>query len=146
MLIPTQLSPVVQDQISADITDESKEQSVTSETTITQVENSLDISEITTVKLIDLTIPELGDSATTGIILSFLVEPGSKVSTGDNLLEVETDKVVMEVPSEYDGIVDDFLFKIGEKVAMGDKFAKLTIAEQNKAEEESEADSRGWVI
>ena len=57
---------------------------------------------------IKLTIPELGDSTTTGTVLSLLVEPGSKVDIGDNLLEVETDKVVMEVPTEQAGIINSF--------------------------------------
>jgi len=126
----------IQNEISDGSSDESKEQTtqaVTSEDTITQLEESLDITEAATVKQIDLTIPELGDSTTTGIVLSLLVEAGSKVSKGDNLLEVETDKVVMEVPSEYDGTIDNFLLNIGDKVEMGDNFATLTIAERNVA-------------
>jgi len=141
LLSPVVQSAVIKKGISADISDDSTEQSgqsVTKEETITQLEKSLDSSHTTPEKQIELTIPELGDSTTTGIVLSLLVEPGSKVSIGDNLLEVETDKVVMEVPSEYDGTVDDFLLKVGEKVEMGDKFAKLAIAEQNEAEEETE--------
>ncbi|NQZ24244.1 MAG: 2-oxo acid dehydrogenase subunit E2 [Colwellia sp.] len=138
LLSPAELSPVVQDGISADIFDESTEQSgqaVTSEEAITQVEKSIGACDTTPVKQIELTIPELGDSTTTGIVLSLLVEPGSKVSIGDNLLEVETDKVVMEVPSEYEGIIDDFLLNVGEKVEMGDKFAKLTMTNESKAEQ-----------
>jgi pyruvate dehydrogenase E2 component (dihydrolipoamide acetyltransferase) len=82
-----------------------------------------------------LTIPELGDSGTTGIVLSLLVEPGSTVSVGDNILEVETDKVVMEVPSEQDGIIDNFLINIGDKVEMGTEFALLTFTEKENEKE-----------
>ncbi|NQZ82697.1 MAG: 2-oxo acid dehydrogenase subunit E2 [Colwellia sp.] len=141
-LSSTELKPVVQDKIF----DQSKEQLVTSEEAITQLEKSINVSETTTVKHIELTIPELGDSTTTGIILSFLVEPGSKVSIGDNLLEVETDKVVMEVPSEYDGIIDNFILNVGEKVAMGDIFAKLTLTQLNKAEEDKTEQGRAEQI
>lgn len=85
---------------------------------------------------IELTIPDLGDSTTTGIILSFLVEPGSKVSAGDNLIEVETDKVVMEVPTEQDGVINKFLLNIGDTVEMGSKFVEIT-PEQTKTVDES---------
>jgi len=102
---------------------------------VTSEEIPIVACDTTSVKQIDLTIPELGDSTTTGIVLSRLVEPGSKISTGDNLLEVETDKVVMEIPSEYNGIIDNLLLNVGDKVEMGDKFAKLTITKISEKEQ-----------
>ena len=72
---------------------------------------------------IKLTIPELGDSTTIGTVLSLLVEPGSKVDIGDNLLEVETDKVVMEVPTAQAGIINSFEINVGDTVEMGTEFA-----------------------
>ena len=88
---------------------------------------------------IELTIPELGDSTTTGIVLSLLAEPGSKVSAGENLLEVETDKVVMEVPTEQGGILENFLVKQGDRVEMGSKFAQLAMNEIETVKEETKA-------
>jgi len=81
---------------------------------------------------IKLTIPELGDSDTTGTVLSLLVEQGSKVNAGDNILEVETDKVVMEVPTELGGIIESIRVKVGDKVEMGTEFAQLNPAVQDK--------------
>jgi pyruvate dehydrogenase E2 component (dihydrolipoamide acetyltransferase)/2-oxoglutarate dehydrogenase E2 component (dihydrolipoamide succinyltransferase) len=47
----------------------------------------------------DVIMPALGMAQETGVILSWLKKPGDQVSLGDALMEVETDKAVMEVES-----------------------------------------------
>ncbi|MBW3635285.1 MAG: lipoyl domain-containing protein, partial [Armatimonadetes bacterium] len=44
-------------------------------------------------------LPTLGESATSGVIAKVLVNPGDSVSADQSILELETDKAVLEVPS-----------------------------------------------
>lgn len=70
-------------------------------------------------------IPELGDVGITGAVASLSVNIGDTVCCGDTLLEVETDKVVLEVPAEVDGIVEQFLVDVGQLVQLGDEFIRI---------------------
>ena len=54
----------------------------------------------------DVIMPALGMAQETGVILSWLKKPGDQVSLGDALMEVETDKAVMEVESSAAGRIE----------------------------------------
>jgi len=71
-------------------------------------------------------IPELGDAGITGTVVSMSVKLGESVASGDTLLEVETDKVVLEVPAEVSGVVDEFLIEVGQAVQQGHEFVRMT--------------------
>ena len=47
----------------------------------------------------DVLMPQLGETVAEGKITKWFVAPGTVVKPGDNLFEIETDKVSMEVPS-----------------------------------------------
>jgi 2-oxoglutarate dehydrogenase E2 component (dihydrolipoamide succinyltransferase) len=53
----------------------------------------------------DIKIPELGESITEGTISSWMKKEGDSVKFGDLLLELETDKVNLEINAEADGIL-----------------------------------------
>ena len=55
----------------------------------------------------DVIMPALGMAQTTGSIVRWLKQPGDAVKAGDVLMEVETDKAVMEVEAEADGVLTD---------------------------------------
>ncbi|HEX8463559.1 MAG TPA: 2-oxo acid dehydrogenase subunit E2 [Abditibacterium sp.] len=63
-------------------------------------------------------LPTLGESATSGVIAKVLVAPGDSVSADQSILELETDKAVLEVPSTIAGIVKELLVKQGDTVAV----------------------------
>lgn len=63
-------------------------------------------------------LPTLGESATSGIIAKVLVSPGDTVAADQSILELETDKAVLEVPSTVAGVVKEILVKTGETVAV----------------------------
>ncbi|MEW5009434.1 MAG: biotin/lipoyl-containing protein, partial [Cycloclasticus sp.] len=71
-------------------------------------------------------IPELGDAGISGTVVSMSVNLGDSVACGDTLLEVETDKVVLEVPAEVAGVVDSFLIEVGQAVQQGHEFVSMT--------------------
>ncbi|QJC37317.1 dihydrolipoyllysine-residue succinyltransferase [Enterobacteriaceae endosymbiont of Donacia thalassina] len=65
---------------------------------------------------INIIVPELPESINNAIIIQWYKKPGEKVKIDDILLELETDKVVLEIPSTIDGFLEKILVKTGEKV------------------------------
>jgi len=80
----------------------------------------------------ELRIPELGDNVAVATVVGVLVREGDRVAPGQPLLELETDKAVMEVPAEAGGVVKRVLVKVGEEVRPGQPF--LELAEEEAAE------------
>ena len=64
-------------------------------------------------------LPELGENITQGDLVRLMVAPGARVSEGQPVMELETDKAVVEVPSSVSGVVKDVLVKQGEKIKVG---------------------------
>ena len=64
-----------------------------------------------------IVMPDLGQTTAEGKILRWLKHPGEKVSKGDHLLEVETDKVTMEVESYRNGYLRQVLARKGKSSA-----------------------------
>jgi pyruvate dehydrogenase E2 component (dihydrolipoamide acetyltransferase) len=64
-------------------------------------------------------LPELGENISQGDLVRLMIAPGSKVSEGQPVMELETDKAVVEVPSSVSGVVKEIKVKEGEKVKVG---------------------------
>jgi pyruvate dehydrogenase E2 component (dihydrolipoamide acetyltransferase) len=64
-------------------------------------------------------LQELGENITEGDLVRLMVAPGTKVSEGQPVMELETDKAVVEVPSSVSGLVKDVKVKEGEKIKVG---------------------------
>ena len=64
-------------------------------------------------------LPDLGEGLTEGEIARWLVEEGQEVAEDDPLVEVQTDKTVVEIPSPAAGVVARILVPEGEVVAVG---------------------------
>jgi pyruvate dehydrogenase E2 component (dihydrolipoamide acetyltransferase) len=67
----------------------------------------------------DFTLPELGENVAAGDVLRILVKPGDTLSKDQPVLELETDKATIEVPSSLAGQVKDVRVKVGDKVKVG---------------------------
>lgn len=67
----------------------------------------------------DFKLPELGENIEQGELVRLMISPGAKVAEGQPVMELETDKAVVEVPSSVSGVVKDILVKQGEKVKVG---------------------------
>ena len=74
----------------------------------------------------EILIPQLSESTTTGTVVNIRVRAGDKVSKGDTLLELETEKAVLEVPSPETGVVQEVLIKAGDVVKVGQKIFTLS--------------------
>ena len=64
-------------------------------------------------------LPELGENVHQGDLVRLMVAPGATVAEGQPVMELETDKAVVEVPSSISGTVKDVLVKQGEKLNVG---------------------------
>src|SRR5438552_1159961 len=64
-------------------------------------------------------LPELGENIHEGDLVRLMVSPGAAISAGEPVMELETDKAVVEVPSSVTGTVKEVLVKQGEKVKVG---------------------------
>lgn len=73
----------------------------------------------------EIRIPELAESITEGTIAEWLVKKGDKVAKGDPVVELETDKVNVEVNSDYDGVIAEILHEEGADVEVGEVIAKV---------------------
>jgi 2-oxoglutarate dehydrogenase complex dihydrolipoamide succinyltransferase (E2) component len=73
----------------------------------------------------DIIMPQLGESIAEGTIVKWLVSPGGRVEKDQPLLEVETDKVALEVPSPAGGVLSDVLVPEGQTVPVGTLIARL---------------------
>ncbi len=67
----------------------------------------------------DFTLPELGENVTSGDVLKVLVKAGDTVTKDQTVLELETDKATIEVPSSVAGRVTAVAVKAGDKVKVG---------------------------
>jgi len=65
-------------------------------------------------------LPDLGEGIHEGEILAVAVDVGQEVKEGDIILEVETDKAAVEIPSPYTGTVEEIFVKPGDIVNVGD--------------------------
>src|SRR6187455_836038 len=65
---------------------------------------------------IEVKVPVLPESVSDATIAAWHKKPGDSVRRDENLLDLETDKVVLEVPSPVDGVLKELKFKQGDTV------------------------------
>src|SRR4051794_18581160 len=83
----------------------------------------------------NFTLPELGENIAAGDVVRVLVSPGDTVKKDQAVLELETDKATIEVPSSVDGTVKEVRVKPGQKVKVGE----VVLVLDDKAEGAGEA-------
>ena len=82
--------------------------------TVSQRTRSTDVPAPTEFRL-----QELGENISEGDLVRLMIAPGAKVSEGQPVMELETDKAVVEVPSTVSGVVNEVKVKEGEKIKVG---------------------------
>jgi len=65
-------------------------------------------------------LPELGENIDSGDLVRLMISPGARVAEGQPVMELETDKAVVEVPSSVSGVVREIKVKEGQKVKVGE--------------------------
>ncbi|WP_409288707.1 2-oxoglutarate dehydrogenase complex dihydrolipoyllysine-residue succinyltransferase [Peribacillus sp. SCS-37] len=71
----------------------------------------------------EIIVPELAESISEGTIAQWLKQPGDQVQKGEYIVELETDKVNVEIISDYDGVLSKQLFEEGDTVKVGEAIA-----------------------
>ncbi|MDQ2631912.1 MAG: 2-oxo acid dehydrogenase subunit E2, partial [Actinomycetota bacterium] len=78
---------------------------------------------------VQITMPEMGESVTEGIVLEWHVAEGDTVSEGDTVVEVSTDKVDAEVPAPMDGVITKLIAQVDDEVPVGAPLAEMEAGE-----------------
>lgn len=74
---------------------------------------------------IELKVPVFPESVSDGTILSWNKKPGDRVQRDESLVEIETDKVVFEVPAPKDGVLEEILEQAGAVVTSGQVIGRM---------------------
>ncbi|KTC91889.1 2-oxoglutarate dehydrogenase complex dihydrolipoyllysine-residue succinyltransferase [Legionella cincinnatiensis] len=91
---------------------------------------------------IEVKVPVLPESVADATVAAWHKKVGDKVSRDENLLDLETDKVVLEVPAPVDGILSEIMFQEGDTVNSGQLLAKIKEGDAAEAKEEKKAESK----
>jgi len=73
----------------------------------------------------NILVPELGESIIEGTLTAWLVKENESFKSGDNLAEIETDKITIEIPAQSDGIITKILIQSGGSVKVGQVIAEF---------------------
>ena len=68
----------------------------------------------------NLTLPKMGESVDEATIVSWLKNIGDQVSVDDFVVEIATDKVDSEVPTEVEGVIVEHCYRVNDVVKVGD--------------------------
>ena len=82
-------------------------------------------AEVASTGIIDFILPELGENIVSADILKVLVKAGDIIEKEQGILEIETDKATIEVPSTVSGKVIEVFVKDGEKAKVGEVILKV---------------------
>ena len=74
---------------------------------------------------IEIKVPPLGESLVDAIVGSWLKDEGDEISRGETILELETDKVNLEVTAEEDGVLSTINHQEGDTVTVGEVLGTL---------------------
>ena len=75
--------------------------------------------------IVEVKVPQLSESVAEATLLQWKKKPGDAVAIDETLVEVETDKVVLEVPAPAAGVMAEIVKPDGSTVLAGELIAKL---------------------
>jgi 2-oxoglutarate dehydrogenase E2 component (dihydrolipoamide succinyltransferase)/2-oxoisovalerate dehydrogenase E2 component (dihydrolipoyl transacylase) len=76
----------------------------------------------------DIIMPQLGESIAEGTVVKWLVPVGGVIEKDQSLLEVETEKVALEIPSPATGLLSEIIVREGQTVPVGTLLARIDSA------------------
>src|SRR5258705_2709600 len=75
--------------------------------------------------IIEVKVPQLSESVAEATLLDWHKKEGERVSRDENLIDIETDKVVLELPAPADGVLIKVIKKSRESVGSGELIAQI---------------------
>ena len=82
----------------------------------------------------EVRIPEIGESVTEALIIRWIKQPGEAIGRDDPLVELETDKVTVEMPCPVAGVLSEIVCAEGETVPIGAVIARIEEGAQATAQ------------
>jgi 2-oxoglutarate dehydrogenase E2 component (dihydrolipoamide succinyltransferase) len=82
---------------------------------------------------IEVKVPALPESVADATIAAWHKKVGDKVTRDENILDLETDKVVLEVPAPADGILQETFFNVGDVVTSAQVLARIDVDDKSNA-------------
>lgn len=90
--------------------------------------------------LIEVKVPQLSESVAEATLISWHKQQGDRISRGENLVDIETDKVVLELPAPKGGVLAEIIKGDGATVISGEVIARIeTEPHEAKGRSETEA-------
>ena len=89
---------------------------------------------------VNVEVPQIGESVATVFIAKWLRQPGEEVQAGESVVEVDSDKASMEIPSPAAGVLKEILAEEGEEVRVGAVIGKITEGATASAKAKPSAD------
>src|SRR6266516_5659101 len=105
-----------------------------------QVSETLVIRHSSLFFMPEIQMPKLSDTMTEGTLVAWKKKKGDKVSAGEVLAEIETDKATMEWEAPEDGMLTEIYVEEGGKVNVGDKIAFIGGEDEEAPKEEAPAE------
>ncbi len=90
---------------------------------------------------IELKVPVFPESVSDGTILTWNKQPGEAVKRDESLVDIETDKVVFEVPAPHDGVLEAILEQAGSVVVSGQLIGRMQEAQTTEPVASASADN-----
>jgi len=87
---------------------------------------------------IEVKVPTLPESVADAVVVSWHKKAGDSVKRDESLVDIETDKVVLEVPAPADGVLDEIIEQEGETVVADQLLAKMTAGAVTISEKEND--------
>jgi pyruvate dehydrogenase E2 component (dihydrolipoamide acetyltransferase) len=95
-------------------------------------------------EIVEFKVPDLGENIESADVINVLVKKGDSISKDQGVIEIETDKATIEVPSSVEGKIIEVKVKTGDKVKVGGVLIKVetststpsSVEEPSKAKEE----------
>ncbi len=81
----------------------------------------------------ELKVPQIGESVATAFIAQWFKKPGEYVEEGESIMEVDSDKASLEVPSPVSGVVLELVADEGDEVGVGSTIAWIDTAAERPA-------------
>ena len=88
---------------------------------------------------VQFALPDLGENIESGDVIRILVDVGDRLAEDQIVIELETDKAVIEVPSSVDGTITEILVQQGDTIAVGQPILEVDAGEGPAVEEASPA-------
>ena len=80
-------------------------------------------------------LPEIGENVESGVVVAVHVKAGDSIAVDDTVIELETDKALVEIPSPFNGRITEVLAEAGAQMNVGDVIARVDTEAGDETEE-----------